>query len=42
MISKLSLYNYSTMILMHEIHLFELLIECLILAAITVSYVMAG
>ena len=34
------------MILMHEIHLFELLIEvnfqCLILAVITVSYVMAG
>ena len=32
--------------LMHEIHLFELLIEvnfhCLILAVITVSYVVAG
>ena len=40
-ISKLSLYNYSTAMLIHEIHLFELLIEvnfhCLIIAVITVS-----
>ena len=45
-ISKLTLHNYSTMMLMDESQVFELLIEgnfqCLILAAITVSYVMAG
>ena len=44
--SKLTLYNYSTMMLMHESHVFELLIEVnfqsLIFAVITVSYVEAG
>ena len=44
-ISKLTLYNYSTMMLMHESHVFELLIEvsfhCLIFAVVTVSYVVA-
>ena len=44
-ISKLMLYNYSTMMLMHEIHVFELLIEvnfqCLILAVVSVSYLVA-
>ena len=44
--SKLTLYNYSTMMLMHEIHVFQLLIEvifqCFILAVVTVSYVVAG
>lgn len=45
-ISKVTLHNYSTVMLMHEIHLFELLIEvnvqCLILAVVTVSYVVVG
>ena len=45
-ILKLTLYNYSTMMLMHESHVFELLIEvdfqCLILAVVTASYVVVG
>ena len=44
--SKLTLYNYSTMMLMPEIHVFQLVIEvnfqCFILAVVTVSYVVAG
>ena len=45
-ISKLMLCNYSTMMLMHESQVFELLIQvnfqCLILAVETASYVVAG